>query len=371
MELSNKLSTTPTTKRYQKRFKRLYSGRSKRRFTRYGLIAVNVLLVVFAIGIVTRNSETTRVSSQSILNSSGETSASANPLDQLSSAEIAAHVATVAGLDERPNVANTADSVITQMNVVAAEDKVVTKPQIFETSLKSRRDIQKYTVQAGETITSIANKFGITSDSVRWSNNLTGDAVAAGKVLSIPPVNGIVHTVVAGDTPESLATKYRANKDQIIAMNDAEIGGLKEGWQVIIPDGTQVAQGFSRTSTGATLGGFAWGGYTPVYGRNAYDYGWCTWYAASRVAVPSNWGNANTWDDGARASGWKVSTVPVVGAVAQNNFGWAGHVGVVEAVNEDGSMIKYSDMNGLAGWGRVGYSDWVPSNSKFQYFIYR
>jgi len=34
-------------------------------------------------------------------------------------------------------------------------------------------------------------------------------------------------------------------------------------------------------------------------------------------------------------------------------------------------MIKYSDMNGLAGWGRVGYSDdWVPA-SKFPHYIYR
>lgn len=331
---------------------------------------MNVLLLVVAVSVVTRSADSTQLATQGFLNASGETSFVANPLDQLSSAEIAAHVATVTGLDESRNVINNADSVITQMSVVAADDKVVAKPQVVATSLKSRRDIQKYTVQEGETISAIAAKFGITSESLRWSNSITGDSVQVGKVLNIPPVNGIVYTVAAGDTPESLATKFRANKDQIIAMNDAEIGGLQEGWQIIIPDGTQVAPGFGRTAT-ATLGGFAWGGYTPIYGRNAYDYGWCTWYAASRVAVPSNWGNANTWDDGARASGWTVSTIPRVGAVAQNNFGWAGHVGIVEAVSEDGTMIKYSDMNGLAGWGRVGYSDWVPANSKYQYFIYQ
>jgi hypothetical protein len=49
---------------------------------------------------------------------------------------------------------------------------------------------------------------------------------------------------------------------------------------------------------------------------------------------------------------------------------YLGHVAVVEAVSEDGTMMKYSDMNGIAGWGRVGYSDWVPI-SFYQHYIYR
>ena len=66
-----------------------------------------------------------------------------------------------------------------------------------------------------------------------------------------------------------------------------------------------------------------------------------------------------------------MSTTPKVGAIAQTDArGW-GHVGYVEAVSPDGTMIKYSDMNGLAGFNRVGYSDWVPALSKYQRFIYR
>jgi surface antigen len=49
---------------------------------------------------------------------------------------------------------------------------------------------------------------------------------------------------------------------------------------------------------------------------------------------------------------------------------WWGHVAVVEAVSPDGTMIKYSDMNGLSGFGRVGYSDWVPATT-YQNYIYR
>jgi surface antigen len=91
---------------------------------------------------------------------------------------------------------------------------------------------------------------------------------------------------------------------------------------------------------------------------------------ANRIGVPGNWGNANTWDNYASLSGWIVSSTPVPGAIAQTDRGFEGHVAYVEAVSEDGTMIKYSDMNGVAGWGRVGYSDWVPI-SRYPHYIYR
>jgi surface antigen len=116
----------------------------------------------------------------------------------------------------------------------------------------------------------------------------------------------------------------------------------------------------SRRQPRVATAGFGWGG--PVSGGNLYTYGYCTWYVANKVAVPSNWGNANTWDNRAALSGWVVSPIPRAGAVAQTDRGSEGHVAYVEAVSEDGTMIKYSDMNGLAGWGRVGYSDWVPAS---------
>jgi hypothetical protein len=71
---------------------------------------------------------------------------------------------------------------------------------------------------------------------------------------------------------------------------------------------------------------------------------------------------------------WTVSSRPPVpfrsGVVVQSDaMSFLGHVGYLEAVSDDGNMIKYSDMNGIAGWGRVGYSGWV-SASTFQHYIY-
>jgi surface antigen len=160
-----------------------------------------------------------------------------------------------------------------------------------------------------------------------------------------------------GDTPDKIAQTYNANAREIIAFNDAEIKGIALGDTIVIPNGVKPRPVVA---------------FKANYGYNGYWYGYCTWYVATKINVPNNWGNANRWDDNARQTpGWTVSSTPVVGAVSQSNSGPEGHVGIVEAVSEDGTMIKYSDMNGLAGWGRAGFSDWVPARSRFQNFIYR
>jgi surface antigen len=271
-------------------------------------------------------------------------------------------------LPEATAVANQADSVNAELAMAPSSANIVAKTQVVSTAFNSRQDIKTYTTVAGDTIPSIAAKFNVTSDSVRWSNNINTDAVAVNQKLVIPPVNGIVYTVVAGDTADSLAAKFNANKDKLIAFNDAEVAGFQPGEQILIPDGTKAAPVAAATVSRSTTTSFPWGGSAPIYGYNGYDYGFCTWYVASRISVPTNWGNANTWDNLAPLSGWTVSTTPTPGAIAQTDRGGEGHVAIVEAVSPDGTQIKYSDMNGLAGFGRVGYSDWAPV-STFMHYI--
>lgn len=306
-------------------------------------------------------------SSTGIVNSAQAADQVANPLDQVSSADIAVNIARMSALPEATAVVNQADSMSAEMALAPASVSIVAKPQVVVTALKSKKDIRTYVTVSGDTVTSIATKFGVTSDSIRWSNNLASNTVNVGHSLVIPPENGIVYTVQANDTPDSLAAKYKSNSDQIIAYNDAEITGLKVGEKIVIPNGQQPAP-VVNTRT-AVSSGYAWGS-APIYGYNGYTYGYCTWYVAGKIAVPANWGNANTWDNRAPSSGWVVSSVPRVGAIGQTNRGSEGHVAIVEAVSPDGTMIKYSDMNGLAGWGRVGYSDWTTT-AKFENYIYQ
>jgi|SRR5665213_185457 len=341
--------------------------KTKRRYVRYGIIGGNfLLLLVVSLFILMNRSASQTVRSSTVSSISATASSASNPLDQLSSAQIALTAAQAAGMQELTAVRNQADSDSLILNVVPNDTIAVAKPQLVSTAEKSKRDIRNYTVVAGDTVASLATKFGITAESIKWSNSLSANTLTAGAKLAIPPVNGVVYTVKAGDTPASLATKYQADSSQIIAYNDAEINGLQVGEQIIIPNGRVATPVVSYGYYSSPSFGY---GFSPTYGNNGYDYGYCTWYVANRISVPSNWGNANTWDNYAALSGWIVSTTPRAGAIAQTDGGWEGHVAVVESVSDDGTMIKYSDMNGLAGWGRVGYSDWA-SASHFQHYIY-
>ncbi|HVV67049.1 MAG TPA: LysM peptidoglycan-binding domain-containing protein [Candidatus Saccharimonadales bacterium] len=306
---------------------------------------------------------------------SAASSDTANPLDQLSSADIAQTVAQVNNLPETTAVANQAQSQAADIAMASTDNDVISKPQVVATSLKSKSDIQTYVTQAGDTVSALAAKFGVTSDSIRWSNSLSAsDALNPGTTLVIPPVNGVVYTIKPGDTAASLAVQFGASEDQIIAYNDAEIGGLTPGEQIIIPNAAHNNAGATAASVASSSGvsngaGFLWGS-GPIYGYNGYDYGYCTWYVATQLPVPANWGNASTWAYYAALSGWNVSTMPSVGSIAQtaNAAGGEGHVAIVTGVNPDGT-INIRDMNGLAGWGRVGYG--TVSASHFQHFISR
>lgn len=343
---------------------------------RTSLLVSNLLALVLIVGFVVHDQHNSNL--QSAASVSADTPV-ANPLDQLSSADIALTVARMNSLPESTAITSQAISQSVELTQAPTADNVVAKPQVITTALKSRADIQTYTTQPGDTLASLATKFGVTSDSIRWSNGLgTSDAVTVNQQLTIPPVTGIVYTVVAGDTVDSLAVKYKTSADKITAFNDAEINGIKPGEKIILPDGsvTPVYPVYTVSKVTATAStataSFAWGGGSAVYGLNGYDFGYCTWYVASRIAVPANWGNAVTWDNLAPASGWTVSNAPSVGAIGQTDYGGygLGHVAYIEAVSADGTMIKYSDMNGLAGFGHVGYSDWVPANH-FQHYISR
>lgn len=338
-------------------YRRLFK-RSQKRLIRYGLLAANLLLVAAVTGFILRNpSKSLNVQQSTAANAVNAIS----PLDEVSSADIAVHIARMANVAEVTSVTNLADSINAQMAITPADNTVVAKPQIVATALKSRRDIQKYVTKDGDTVSGLATKFGVTSNTIRWSNGLgNGETIPVGKeIWVLPGVNGIVLTAQAGDTPLSLANRYQANKDQIIAYNDAEISGLPVGQKIIVPDGMQVARPAAIN--------FAFG-FAATYGYNGYDYGWCTWYVANRRAeigrpVPSNLGNAYSWYILAQRAGLPVGSLPVVGAVAVNSSG--NHVSVVEVVNPDGSFwvsemnsrgqVSMTDSSSAGGWGKRDY----------------
>ena len=351
------------TKTSRRTYRRLFR-KHKTRAIRYGILGANVVALLAVVFLVVKSPESDPSARQ---NAVAGAAAAAGPLDQLSSADIAVHVARMTSLPEAVAVTNQADSEATQLAITATETKVVTKPQVVATSLKSAKDIQTYVAVAGDTLSALATKFGVTSDSIRWSNGLTSEKIPAGKQLSIPPVSGVVYTVKTGDTVDSLAQKYSSSKDQILADNDAEVAGLKVGQQILIRGGIQPV---ARVATAVSASAGSFFGGSASYGYNGYDYGWCTWYVANkRLAsgrpMPTNLGNAATWAVRAAAYGLATGRSPQVGAAVVTATGGAGHVAYVERINEDGS-VWISEMNSrgqvsiensapAGGWGRVDF----------------
>ena len=259
----------------------------------------------------------------------------------------------------------------------------IAKPSLVDVSHLSR-GVVNYTVKDGEDINSIADKYNISTTQIRWSNNLKTDEISAGQTLLVPTVPGIAYTVKDGDTVDKLAEKYKSDKSLIITLNDLEKDNtLTTGAVVILPNGElpeterpeyTVANGNnSKYRSGASTSRH----YSAVYASgNRYAYGWCTWYAWQwrhdnlGDSMPSNMGNASSWARSAAGAGYTVSRTPVAGAVFQTTGGsYYGHVGIVNSVNADGS-VTISDMNGVAGWGRVGTTTISASEAARYNYIY-
>jgi murein DD-endopeptidase MepM/ murein hydrolase activator NlpD len=83
-----------------------------------------------------------------------------------------------------------------------------------------RTQVEIYTVEDGDTLWSIAVKFELSLDTLRWSNpelERNPDVLAVGTELVILPVEGVYHIIEAGDDIETIAAKYGVAEDDITA----------------------------------------------------------------------------------------------------------------------------------------------------------
>jgi len=121
--------------------------------------------------------------------------------------------------------------IIAENNPLVSEEKNLPKSALiaynpYESSIitvvSNKPEIIDYEVREGETLASIASKFNLSVDSIKWSNNLKGDLIKPGQILKIPPEEGVVHKVSAGESIYSIAKKYDVPAQNIVnfPMND-------------------------------------------------------------------------------------------------------------------------------------------------------
>ena len=279
-------------------------------------------------------------------------------VDELTAANAVTNLAETAELPSAGDLRESETSLTIKKNLSQNDTEVITKPDIVKPDTSAARGISSYVTKEGDTMESIAKKFKISSQTLRWANNTTSDAVEPNKTLVVPLVDGVVYTIKDGDTAQSLAEKYKTSAERVVLYNDIDDGAkLSTGSRIVLPGGElpenerpgYVAPRSRSTTTRASR---SW--LTASVG-NRYAAGNCTWYAYERRMqlgrpIGSFWGNANTWDTSARAAGFVVNNTPAPGAIFQTADGHYGHVGIVERV--ENGVVYVSDMN-HAGYGVI------------------
>jgi len=97
--------------------------------------------------------------------------------------------------------------------------------------------ISLYVVRQGDSLIQIAKMFGVSVNTIMWTNSIKG-SIREGDELIILPISGVNHTVKKGDTIRSLASKYKADMEDIMSYNSLKAGdSLAVGTSLIIPDG--------------------------------------------------------------------------------------------------------------------------------------
>jgi murein DD-endopeptidase MepM/ murein hydrolase activator NlpD len=136
-------------------------------------------------------------------------------------------------------------------SVPVTDDTISSQLDPCSAATTTNTEISTYTVRSGDTLSEIANIFGVSVNTIVWVNDLDRNApLQTGETLVILPVSGIQYMVKKGDTVQSVATHYGVDPDEIYQYNDITASStLNPGDTIIIPDAA--LEGTSPSSSGS------------------------------------------------------------------------------------------------------------------------
>ncbi len=107
-----------------------------------------------------------------------------------------------------------------------------------------RKEIIEYETEPGDTLSSVAQKFNISLNTILWANNLSkGSTLKTGQKLIVLPVSGVVHDVKKGDTLVQVAKLYKSGAEDIISFNNlSDEGDIFVGDILVVPNGVMPAK---------------------------------------------------------------------------------------------------------------------------------
>lgn len=144
------------------------------------------------------------------------------------------------------------DSFATNLSPISVRNGVIVAPRLGPGGTpQTRSDVEIYIVKGGDTISNLADKFGISINTILWVNNLGArDYIRPGDKLIILPVSGVYHKVLRGESVVSVAKKYGVAIGDILAINKfTNADQAKVGQMLIVPGGVLRAQAVPKAPT--------------------------------------------------------------------------------------------------------------------------
>lgn len=116
------------------------------------------------------------------------------------------------------------------------------KPGLASTTVGSRprEQVIYYIVEGGDTVSTIAKKFNVSTNTLLWENRLgPRDYIKPGDKLTILPFSGVSHQVKKGDTIEKIAQRYEVEVNNLLEYNKlADASAIETNQILLIPGGT-------------------------------------------------------------------------------------------------------------------------------------
>lgn len=223
----------------------------------------------------------------------------------------------------------------------------------------ARPKVTTYTVVEGDTIEAIAERYGLSVDTLLYANDMYADDILQiGQELLIPSMDALVYTVVEGDTMWGVADAFTADFDEIVKANpDVDADALQPGQVLFVPGGTPPARrtmvasrgGGSRTASAS--GTFAlW----PAYGNTTDEFGWRVhpitgvWHLHDGLDIDVAYG----------------TPVAAVDSGTVTTAGWLGGYGIAVKIDHgNGITTMYAHLDSVA----VDPGDWVETGDLIGY----
>ncbi|MBU1682468.1 M23 family metallopeptidase [Patescibacteria group bacterium] len=204
---------------------------------------------------------------------------------------------------------------------IMTEDGFLLKPALNSTigDRTTANEIFAYEVEYGDTISSVAERFGITKETLVMENDLWNtNYLRSGMIINVLPVDGISHLVKEGDTLDKVAKKYEIEKETIITQNQLEEGEeLLAGTALIIPGAKRSQPVYVASAAPSNIASYNYNG--PSTGR-------LIWPTLTKATVTQGFRSGHYAVDIANRDKGPIFAA-TGGKVIKADYGWNGGYG--------------------------------------------